>query len=89
MVRSARAFVGCLAKLRKHGLSSRTAFWLLQAFSQGQVTHLLRANFEQGSWPREFDDALVTDKLNDATEVFMTDTFIRCITSHPPLCACA
>ena len=59
VVQSAKAFVGRLVELRKHGLSARAAFWLLQAFSQGHVTHLLRANFEQGSWPREFDDALV------------------------------
>ena len=31
----------------------------MQGFSQGHVTHPLRANYESGSWPREFDNTLV------------------------------
>ena len=59
VVQSARAFVARVVELRKAGLPTKTSFLLLQAFSQGHVTHLLRANYEQGSWAREFDNALV------------------------------
>ena len=45
-----------LAQLRAGGLDSRSAFQLLQTFSAGCVTHLLRANYEQGAWVRQLDD---------------------------------
>jgi len=59
VVQSARTFVTKVGELRGAGLSAQTAFLLLQAFSQGHVTHLLRANYETSGWAREFDDALV------------------------------
>lgn len=59
VVQSAKAFVARVAELRRAGLSSRASFLLLQAFSQGHITHLLRANYEWGSWARDFDNALV------------------------------
>ena len=59
VVQSARAFVARVGKLRGAGLSTKAAFLLLQGFSQGHVTHLLRASYESGSWPRDFDNALV------------------------------
>jgi hypothetical protein len=59
VVQSAKDFVAKLQELRTAGLSERTAFLLLQSFSQGHVTHLLRANYEKGGWCRRFDDVLV------------------------------
>ena len=59
VVHSAQAFVSKVAELRAAGLSARSAFLLLQAFSHGHVTHLLRANFEVSDWARQFDDALI------------------------------
>lgn len=32
---------------------------VLQSFSQGHVTHLLRANYEPGEWAQQFDDVIV------------------------------
>ena len=43
---SAQAFVADVVQLRGAGFSAKAAFLLLQAFSQGHVTHLLRANYE-------------------------------------------
>ena len=44
------------------------AFQLLQAYSAGCVTHLLRANFEEGPWLQRLDDtwlAIVQDIVGD------------------------
>ena len=59
VLQSARAFVAKVVQLRDAGLSSKAAFLLLQSFSQGHVTHLLRANYESSGWPKDFDEVLV------------------------------
>jgi len=59
VVQSAQAFVTKVVELRGAGLSTKAAFLLLQAFSHGHVTHLLRANYEAAGWAKQFDDALV------------------------------
>ena len=56
---SAQTFVAKVAELRKAGLSAKAAFLVLQAFSHGHVTHLLRANYECSGWAKQFDDVLV------------------------------
>ena len=58
-MRSAEAFVARLTELRKAGLSTKAGFLVLQSFSQGHVTHLLRANYESSGWPKQFDEVLV------------------------------
>jgi hypothetical protein len=60
VVQSARTFVTKLNELHKAGLSPKAFFVLLRSFSQGHVTHLLRANYEASDWTRQFDDALVS-----------------------------
>ena len=63
--------VTCLCttlQLRASGLGAQVAFWLLQAYSAGCVTHLLRANFEEGVWLQRLDDtglAIVQDIVGD------------------------
>ena len=47
-------------ELRGAGLSAKAAFLILQSFSQGQVTHLLRANHEASGWSKQFDEVLVS-----------------------------
>ena len=59
VVQSAQAFVSKVAELRGAGLTARSAFLVLQSFSHGHVTHLLRANYENSGWTKEFDDVLV------------------------------
>jgi hypothetical protein len=59
VVQSAEAFVARVVQLRGAGLSTKAAFLLLQAFSRGHVTHLLRANHEAGLWAKQFDDVFV------------------------------
>ena len=63
-VAEAERFVGRLAELRAAGLGSKDHFLLLRSYSQGCVTHLLRANFEDGVWTKRLDkvflDGLVT-----------------------------
>jgi len=59
VVQSARDFADKLQGLRAAGLTRRTAFLLLQSFSQGHVTHLLRANYESAGWCKRFDDILL------------------------------
>jgi len=59
VVQSAKDFAAKLQELRAAGLTGRTAFLLLQSFSQGHVTHLLRANYECSGWCRRFDDVLL------------------------------
>ena len=59
VVQSAREFVTKVASLREAGLTSKAAFVLLRAYSQGHVTHLLRANYEHSGWAKQFDDTLV------------------------------
>ena len=59
VVRSAEAFVAKISELRGAGLSAKAAFLVLQSFSQGHVTHLLRANYEDSGWAKQFDDVLV------------------------------
>ena len=59
VVRCAEAFVTRVFELRQAGLSAKSAFLVLQAFSQGHVTHLLRANHEDSGWAKQFDDVLV------------------------------
>ena len=56
---SARTFVAKVAELRKAGLGAKVAFLVLQAFSHGHVTHVLRANYECSGWAKQFDDVLV------------------------------
>ena len=46
VVDSADAFVTKVVELRGAGLSANGAFFLLRAFSEGHVTHLLRSNCE-------------------------------------------
>ena len=60
VVQSARTFVTKLNELHKAGLSPKAFIVLLRSFSQGHVTHLLRANYEASDWTRQFDDALVS-----------------------------
>ena len=45
-----------LAALQAAGLSTKTAFVLLSTFVQGCVTHLLRANLENGPWLDALDE---------------------------------
>jgi len=52
--------VAKLAELRGAGLSAKAAFLILQSFSKGQVTHLLRANHEASGWSKQFDEVLVS-----------------------------
>jgi len=59
VVQSAKDCVAKLAELRGAGLSAKTAFLILQSFSQGQVTHLLRANHEASGWSKQFDEVMV------------------------------
>ena len=59
IIQSAREFVDMVAELVAAGLTNRAAFVLLRAFSQGHVTHLLRANYENSGWAKQFDDVLV------------------------------
>ena len=59
VVQSAEALVARLAELVGAGMSTRTAFLVLQAFTHGHVTHLLRANYEGTGWARQFDDVVV------------------------------
>ena len=59
VVDSARAFSAKLRELVAGGLGTRTAFLLLQAYSQGHVAHLLRANYEDSDWPKRFDDVIL------------------------------
>ena len=59
VVQSAREFVDKVMDLKRAGLSCRTGFLVLKAFSQGHVTHLLRANYEVGGWAQQFDDVLL------------------------------
>ena len=57
-----------LAQLRASGLGAQVAFQLLQAYSAGCVTHLLRANFEEGVWLQRLDDtwlAIVQDIVGE------------------------
>ena len=58
-MQSAESFVSRLGELTNAGLSTKTAFLVLQAFTQGHVTHLLRANYEDSGWARQFDDVIV------------------------------
>ena len=48
-----------MAELRTAGLGTRDAFLLVQSYSQGCVTHLLRANYEDGDWTRALDQVFV------------------------------
>ena len=67
-VREAARFRERLAQLRASGLGNQLAFQLLQAYSAGCVTHLLRANFEEGPWLQRLDDtwlAIVQDIVGD------------------------
>jgi len=59
VVQSAQAFVTKVFELRGAGLSAKAVFLLLQTFSHGHVTHLLRANYEATGWAKQFDDTLV------------------------------
>ena len=59
VVQSARDFVAKVVALRGAGLSAQAAFLVLQAFSQGHVNHLLRANYEDTGWAREFDGVIL------------------------------
>ena len=58
-VLEAQRFRERLAQLRAGGLKGQTAFHLLQTYSAGCVTHLLRANYEHGSWVERMDDVWV------------------------------
>ena len=60
MVQSAQECVAKLAELRGTGLSAKATFLILQSFSQGQVTHLLRANHDASGWSKQFDKVLVS-----------------------------
>ena len=58
MVQSAQECVAKLAELRVAGLSAKAMFLILQSFSQGQVTHFLRANHNASAWSKQFDEVL-------------------------------
>ena len=58
-VAEAARFRERLAQLRAGGLRDQAAFQLLQTYSAGCVTHLLRANYEQGSWVERLDEVWV------------------------------
>ena len=58
-VRSAEAFVTKLWELRAAGLGAQDAFLLLQSYSHGHITHLLRANYEGEGWTRRFDEVIL------------------------------
>ena len=65
----AQRFRERLAQLRAGELRGQTAFHLLQAYSAGCVTHLLRANYEHGSWVERLDEVwagTVEDLASDA-----------------------
>ena len=59
VVQSAEAFVAKLGELRGAGLSARACFLLLQAYSQGRVTHLLQAQHDTSGWVEQFDEVLL------------------------------
>ena len=67
-MREAARFRERVAQLRASGLGNQVAFQLLQTYSAGCVTHLLRANFEEGPWLQRLDDtwlAIVQDIVGD------------------------
>ena len=71
-MQSAKAFVTKLVELRAAGLSCKAALVVLRSFSQGHVTHLLRANYEVSGWAKQFDDALV-DGIERLTREVLAD----------------
>jgi hypothetical protein len=73
VVQSAQALVTRVLELRAAGLSAKAAFLVLQAFSQGHVTHLLRSNYEASGWAREFDDTLIRGLEHLVGEAFSED----------------
>ena len=78
VVQSVRVFVTKVVELRGAGLSAKAAFLLLQAFSHGHVTHLLRANYEVSGWAKQFDDALVAGVQQLTGEVLRNDQRAQC-----------
>ena len=58
-VAAAADLVSQLRRLRDAGLEAREAFLLLQSYSHSSITHLLRANFEDGAWPEQWDSVFV------------------------------
>jgi hypothetical protein len=81
-VRSAADFARRINQLREAGLGAQDAFRLLNTFSQGSVTHLLRANFEDGRWVRDRDAVLAGIVADLAKEEILEDdqvfqTFLR------------
>lgn len=70
-VREAGRFRDRLAQLAAAGLSHKTAFQLLQTYSAGCVTHLLRANYEDDDWVQRLDEiwlSIVSDLAGDALD---------------------
>ena len=59
VVSEAARFRARLAQVRAGGLGDQVAFQLLQTYSAGCVTHLLRANYEHGAWVQRLDDVWV------------------------------
>ena len=59
-VQAADRVVTRLRDLRSAGLGARESFLLLQTYCNGCVTHLLRANYEEGGWTTRMDNAIVT-----------------------------
>jgi hypothetical protein len=47
-----------LAALRKSGLSYKSAYTILQAYSQGCITHIQRAHYDTGEWLGHLDDTV-------------------------------
>ena len=58
-VREAVHFTARLAELRVAGLGAKEYFLLLQSYSQGCVTHLLRANLKEGAWTAQLDEVFI------------------------------
>jgi len=78
VVQHARAFVSKVFELRGAGLSAKAAFLLLQAFSHGHVTHLLRSNYEATGWAKQFDETLVNGIERLTGETLRDDQRAQC-----------
>jgi len=72
-VTAAESFVARLEELRKAGLGPKDAFLLLKSFSQGTVSHLLRANFEKHAWVDAWDWVIMDELERLVTDILSPD----------------
>ena len=56
VLQKATHFVTRLGLLYEHGLTVKTAFLALKTYAQSCITHLQRANYENGAWISDLED---------------------------------